>query len=273
MLVSLVLELKPHQDCELPATLGNALYAFFIDLIARSNWVMAHDLHVTRTEKPFTISPLQGDFSFQDGSFFLDSQKEYWLRFTSIETSLSHLLLELNEKSVGEVDLLGRKFAVTKVTSSPDEHPYAGSTTFEQMYDGIVASGQAFPRKIRLRFFSPTTFRSNNRNMPLPIPKLVFTQLSQKWNAFSPIHLGSDVAELIEEKVSLSRYGELRTQMLDFGDYRRVGFTGECEFLIHLSKDDIRARIIHLLADFAFYGGVGYRTTMGMGQARRVDQK
>jgi CRISPR-associated endoribonuclease Cas6 len=271
MLVSLVLQIRPRVNCELPATLGNAMHAFFIDLVARNNWVMAHELHAARAEKPFTISPLQGHFSFQDGSIVLDSQKEYWLRFTSIETALSHLLLELNEKSIGEVDLLGAKFAVTKVTSSPDEHPWAGSTTFERMYDGIVASQQPLPRKIKLRLFSPTTFHSNNRSMPLPIPRLVFAHLSQKWNAFSPIHLGSDVANVIEEKVSLSRYEELRTQMLDFGDYRQVGFVGECEFLIHLEKDDIRARVIHLLADFAFYGGVGYRTTMGMGQARRMD--
>jgi CRISPR-associated endoribonuclease Cas6 len=105
--------------------------------------------------------------------------------------------------------------------------------------------------------------------MPFPLPRFVFLTLAEKWNRHSPVHLGEEIAQVLAERVLLSRYN-LKTHMLDFGRYRQIGFTGRCEFRIEAENGDLWGRVPHLLADFAFYAGVGYKTTMGMGQVQRV---
>jgi CRISPR-associated endoribonuclease Cas6 len=254
----------------MPATVGNALHALFFDLVAQKDWVMAHELHAARAEKPFAVSPLQGEFTTTNGFLSLSDERVYWIRLTSIENRLSALLLELKD-SITEVQIFGESFRVTRAVADASEHPWAGQTTFEDMYNSIVASPQPWQKKIRMSFFSPTTFRSGRKNIPLPVPRLVFLHLSQKWNAFSRINLGSNIADIIDERLSLSRHS-IRTNVLDFGTYKQIGFVGECEFLIH-GENDIPSRVFHLLAKFAFYAGIGHKTTMGMGQARLVTDR
>ncbi len=267
MLLSLVLQIQPYRSCRLPATLGNALHAFFMSLIADRDWRLAQNLHEAKREKPFAVSPLQGDIATVNGFLSLSNEKEYWVRFTSVAGVLSSLLLELKD-SIAEVEIFEEMFRVIGVRADASEHPWAGQTTFEGMYNSVFATQNASSRKIRMRFASPTTFRSGSKNIPLPIPRLVFLHLSQKWNAYSPINLGPNIADVIDERLSLSRHS-IRTTILDFGRHKQVGFVGDCEFLIH-GEDNILSRVFHLLSSFAFYSGVGHKTTMGMGQAKLV---
>jgi CRISPR/Cas system endoribonuclease Cas6 (RAMP superfamily) len=51
----------------------------------------------------------------------------------------------------------------------------------------------------------------------------------------------------------------------------KVGFTGDCHF-IALRRDHRQwLRVLHLLAAFALYAGVGAHTAMGLGQARVME--
>ena len=47
------------------------------------------------------------------------------------------------------------------------------------------------------------------------------------------------------------------------------GFVGVCSYAFR-SRDRYGLGLIHLLAAFAFYAGVGARTTVGLGQARVI---
>jgi hypothetical protein len=49
----------------------------------------------------------------------------------------------------------------------------------------------------------------------------------------------------------------------------QIGFMGRCAFTC-FSPERALWRTLHLLADFAFFCGTGYKTTQGMGQTRRV---
>ncbi|MBI3490961.1 MAG: CRISPR system precrRNA processing endoribonuclease RAMP protein Cas6 [Acidobacteria bacterium] len=44
------------------------------------------------------------------------------------------------------------------------------------------------------------------------------------------------------------------------------GFIGTCEYSVGPRAPEDVSRALHLLADFAFFCGVGLKTTMGMGQ-------
>jgi CRISPR-associated endoribonuclease Cas6 len=74
---------------------------------------------------------------------------------------------------------------------------------------------------------------------------------------------------LIDDMLTLGRY-ELRTSSLRYREYEQVGFTGEAEFEMLGGTRCQALRIVHLLARFSFYAGVGYKTTMGMGQSMPV---
>jgi CRISPR-associated endoribonuclease Cas6 len=62
----------------------------------------------------------------------------------------------------------------------------------------------------------------------------------------------------------------LKTGLLDFGTYRELGFQGDVSYEIDARAPDELVKTIQALGDFAFFSGVGAKTTMGMGQARRM---
>ena len=74
--------------------------------------------------------------------------------------------------------------------------------------------------------------------------------------------------QLIGE-VDIARY-KLRTQMMDFRSYRQLGFVGECEFGVRKGLCEEALGALQVLADFSVFAGVGYKTTMGLGQTRRL---
>lgn len=103
-----------------------------------------------------------------------------------------------------------------------------------------------------------------------PRPELVFGSLARTWSLYSPLALSvgrEDLAWMVTEGVIVNRY-ELRSQMLQFPKHKQVGFTGDC--IYECAEDTKLAPILEMLADFALYAGIGYKTTMGMGQARRL---
>lgn len=272
MLLSIVVVLTPEYPTLLPPTQGNAVHAAFLDLVRRLDPALGEALHRAGREKPFTTSPLQGPFEREaGGGLRLRPGREYWLRLTSLEPALSHALLQLDARAIPSLPLFDASLRVLKVHVRSEEHPWAGQTTDQDLYTTWMATDRVPPRKLRLHFYSPTTFQSNRLNVPVPLPRLVFLTLGAKWNRYASVHLGEEIATVIESLVGLSRY-ELKTRMLDFGRYKKVGFVGDCEFQLQWrSQDEVWARAVHLLADFAFYAGVGYKTTMGMGQVRRSD--
>ncbi|MCD5401231.1 CRISPR-associated endoribonuclease Cas6 [candidate division NPL-UPA2 bacterium] len=268
MLTSLVSTLKPLRDGPLPLTSGNFTHACFLNLIRQVDETLAESLHRGSRSQPFTLSPLQGELVNQNGRVLLKKEKEYWFRITSLEENLSRRLGEISQKPPPQILLGDEKLKVKKMTASSPQDNWASTTTYKELYNHRVASPPSPGYTIKMKFYSPTAFRSGGQNIPLPLPNLVFFGLAEKWNRYSPVNLGSDIFKIASQQMAISRC-KLVTRILDFGKYRQVGFIGEVEFLIK-KKDDLLRRIFHLLADFAFYAGVGYKTTMGMGQTRRI---
>jgi CRISPR-associated endoribonuclease Cas6 len=133
-----------------------------------------------------------------------------------------------------------------------------------------LAPGQ-HPREVTLRFSSPTLFRSGGRDLPLPLPSLVFDGYLRKWNGFSPLALPEEAKRYAEECVALGRF-KLRSHLVSFelgGKGAHVGFTGEVRFRF-LVGDAYWTRVMTLLAGYAFWAGTGYRTTVGLGQTQSV---
>jgi CRISPR-associated endoribonuclease Cas6 len=268
MLVSLIVFLKPEKEATVSVDLGRASHALFLNLVQRVDGALAARLHEADKLKPFTVSSLRGLGAVRRGHTTLSPDEQYWLRFTSFERELSELLMEKIAPELKEITLSEARFEVTGFTWDPQMHLWAGRTTFEALAGKhLLGCGEpAF--RVALRFASPTTFRSDGRNVPLPLPGLVFDSYLQKWNAVSSAYLSPEVRRFVEESMVISRY-RLQTRLVEFGPARHVGFVGECRYIV-LRRDKYWTRLVNLLAAFAFYCGTGHKTTMGLGQTRRI---
>jgi CRISPR-associated endoribonuclease Cas6 len=267
MLASFAIEIRPEQNAFLPLSLGSTLHALFLALIADSQPELARQLHSDQPVKPFTVSPLEGKLARTGSHLVALSDNAYWFRFTvlteEVFTALNKTLLgKLTSKS--RINLDGNDFSLASVILEPTvDNPWGGISSFEEIYEDAAREPD-----ITFLFYSPTAFRHKGMNLPFPASSLIWSSLWGKWNAFAPITIDSEFKDYADEHIALAKYN-LRTRMINLADAGQVGFTGKCKYLC-LSEDPRRLKQINALADFAFYCGTGAKTTMGMGQTRRI---
>lgn len=269
MLLSCVIDLQVNQESLVPPSMGQVLHAFFLDRVRLLDQQRSEVLHRPDEIKPFTLSPLWGKVAYQDYRWRLFPGEHYTFRITSLDSGLSRWLSEkwLPTLVGKEIVLAGAIFLVAGFTVTPTEHPWAGLATFEEIYNRYIECRA--DKKVGMYFYSPTTFRVKGNNCPLPEPRKVFLNLLHKWNRYSPVHLGDNFTDYIEANVNPGMY-KLETKIMHFDCYKQVGFTGTCWFNVRDRQEAIFLKIVHMLAAFSFYAGVGYKTTMGMGQCKKL---
>lgn len=282
MLTALVLTLRPTTAATVPAFLGRAAHAWFLDQLHQTDPDLAQRLHEPNTPRPFTVSPLWCSSSRRRGGRHrLYPDSPCYLRITSIENDLSSRLLNTFAPrwAGATMHLTGVPFEVTSVAATPSDHPQAGRLSYEALVERIQQTPP--PRHATLRFLTPTVFRRSPSpeapfgddayDLPFPEPELLFGGLSTLWNAFAPQPLPDELRAFARDRVVISRY-KLRTELVTFGSGRRGrvgGFVGQCRFAI-LESSAAWQRRIGLLTAFAPFAGVGRRTTMGLGQVKRI---
>ena len=273
MLISAVFTLTPAQPISLPANLGRAAHAWFLDWVRACDPALAEALHAPNQERPFTVSNLWGAGRPLRGQVTLTPERPCFLRVTSFGAELSGLLAErLLPEPPPAIPLLSGELRVAGLAADGAAHPWAGQTTFQELIQRHTLQPAAPAPRLSLRFASPTVFRSSGVNVPLPLPGLVFEGLARRWNAFAPLQIPAEVRRFADEVMVIARY-QLHTEPVSFGNEGErgiyPGFLGTCSYAF-LSHDRYWLGLIHLLAAFAFYAGVGTRTTMGLGQTRAL---
>jgi CRISPR-associated endoribonuclease Cas6 len=98
---------------------------------------------------------------------------------------------------------------------------------------------------------------------------LVYGSLVETWNTFSPVAVSDEARRFADECLGLSRYHLSTRAVSGKRGSVQIGFVGKCQYTA-LRRDRYWQGVIQLLTDYAFYAGVGYQTTAGMGQARRA---
>jgi CRISPR-associated endoribonuclease Cas6 len=268
MLLSTVFVLRPTADVTLPMTLGNAFYTAVLQLVGEHDRDMAAQLHNADGPKPFTTSPLQGPVTAADKQLRLQRGHDYWLRVTSLDAEISRLLLAIEEQPPQAMRLHDGQFIVAQVSSQSQDHPWACRTQYDALYAAALRCDVQTRPQVTMVFESPTAFRSQGRTIVFPLPRLVFGSLLSRWNQYAPLPLDKELLEAMEMGIDVDRY-TLQTQMQNFGRYQlQVGFVGQCTFGVRKGVAREVVWGMRLLAAFAFFAGVGYRTTMGMGQVR-----
>ncbi|MCL4297942.1 MAG: CRISPR-associated endoribonuclease Cas6 [Anaerolineae bacterium] len=282
MLTSLILHLQSPAEAALPANLGRAGQSLLLRLIGARDAALAQELHEAEKARPYTVSNLVLG-KRAGGSLHAQAGQTGWLRFTGLNEAVSGHLAALATQPPESVELDGHPFKVSGATLDPAIHPWAGQISYQDLAAPYLLGGrERLNSTLRLEFASPTTFRSQGRYLPLPEPELVFGSLLDRWQTFAPIALHSDTRRFAAEAVALSRY-ELRTRGMPYvkrgvggrGEGAMhyptiIGFTGRVVFAV-LNRDRYWLNVLHLLAAFSFYSGVGYQTAAGLGQVRLVE--
>lgn len=262
MLLSVVLRLQPDRPLTNVVSLGRAAHAGFLKLINQVNPGLAWDLHRS-TVNPFTIAISTAgntsDVTATGKAALID------LRIASIESKVSSLLRNLQSSWIAQLTLMNVKCKVVRIFTETGAHPWVQESTFLEILNNGLARARRGELEVEFRFLSPTSFSlaESRLSMPLPWPRLVFQSLAQRWNAFSPVPLWINWLEF-DRCVSISDC-RVRTYRVDFGRFGEIGFVGTCRFVLAKGTELELRRSLHALAEFAFFSGVGKKTSMGMG--------
>jgi len=260
--------LTTDRPLTLPPHLGRASHAAFLRLIAQAEPDLAERLHAPDERRPFTCSNLWG-VRRQGRSLTLAPDTPAFLRYTGLTAEVSRHLQRLAKDPPSHIELEGARLAIRQTTLDPAVHPWAGFTTYEELAASHLLPGEPSSHRAELEFASPTAFRSGGHTLPVPLPPLVYGSLVEKWNDFAPVAISEEVRRFAKECLAINRY-QLSTRAITAkGRSLQIGFVGHCRY-VALNKDQYWLGLIQLLTDYAFYAGVGYQTTAGMGQTRRA---
>lgn len=276
-LVSLVLTLRPMPRAgdlaEAPMWWGRASQALALEAIGLADGGLAAALHEGDGPRPFTTSSLLGRFPARG----LDPAGVYTLRMTALRRDVAGALAAAAAANGplgpgAEVELDRRAFCVESVARSPAVHPWAAATSYTDLAASYLVTAAPPDRQVTLQFTSPTAFKSQERHVPLPLPDLVFGSLIERWNAFAPLAFPVEVKRYAAECLAISRFDLTSRPAPGKEGGVRVGGVGQITYTT-LNYDRYWMSVIHTLAAFALFSGVGIQTAAGMGQCRRVDDE
>ncbi|MEH1784840.1 CRISPR-associated endoribonuclease Cas6 [Nostoc sp.] len=283
---SLVLNLLPQSPIPPQYLTGRHLHALFLTLVSSVDTTLGDRLHDSTADKAFTLSPLQirgegiGDRGQDRGKYkskiSTSSSLQYshqqpilagtpcWWRISLLDDTLfgklTQLWLNLNPNRpwhLGPADLY-----ITSIQGTPQSiQPWANASTYAQLYEEASDRNSS----INLSFSTPTAFRQGQYDSTLPTRESVFNSLLSRWNKYSGIEFPQIAIESI-----FPSFVNIHTEILADSRSKFIGIIGEVNYKTLGQIEPIQIKQINALADFALYSGVGRKTTMGMGMARRL---
>lgn len=270
MLTSTVLTLQPTAAVTIPTDQGRAVHAWFLDQVRRHDPALAQAIHDDKGPKPFTCSSLYGVKPSKDGATLrLAPDQPAWIRFTTLRSALSTLLLERILPNLPPAMSLGdATLRVDSVATDREQHAWAGQASYAGLLQEFTLSTRPPDRRVRMRLASPTTFKRSEQHLPVPLPELMVQSWLDRWNAFAEVALPAELTRYAAECLAISYY-DLQTEVVHFGQATLIGCTGQVSYHA-LNPDPYWLRLVHTLAAYSFYCGTGHKTTQGLGQTRKL---
>jgi len=258
---------------ETPSWWGDAARSLLLRSIGTFNPDTASDLHEENKIRPATVSSLQGRFPGRSVS----TEETYRLRYTALNHTTATALLQCIQPggpiSPGmTVELDRRPFVVESTAIDPAVDLWADATTYQSLASSAMLGLVPAPDRLTFTFISPTSFSSNGRlsdngqNIAYPLPGFVLGSLLDRWNTFAPISFPDELRLYIKECMRLTHF-EIRSRAVRISSGLQIGMVGSATFRTR-NYDRYWMSLIHALSRFAFFSGVGAKTSMGMGQCR-----
>lgn len=269
-LFSSLLHLHTLHDAVIPEAHGHQSHAAFLALMQQADPQVAAWLHDENRRKPFTVSPLRSFRPAHSEQLRVRAGEEGWLRLTLAGDDYFRLFLGRFAEWGGAARLtIGRAdFTVSAILTTPGSHPWAGYLTPQDLLEKASSESE-----IRLELATPTAFSMGDGEVELmPRPDLVFGGLARKWKEWCNVPLPGP----LPDRTWLLEHVRTADMQLDRVRWRyehrlQLGAVGQIAYRV-FKADPVTLCTLNVLADFAFFAGLGQKTTQGMGQARRLKQ-
>lgn len=186
MLLSALISLTPTDHSPVLGSLGRPAQGWFLRQVTRHSAPWGSKLHLSNSIHPYTVSTLLDDRGrpLRPGSW-LKPGKSVWLRLTSTSEELSAFLLEkVFPKLPNRLELYKMNFRIDGYTTDPAQHPWACQSSIQALAQDSKLNH--VNGRVRLEFISPTAFRSNGADVPIPDPSKLMRSYWMKWNAVVP---------------------------------------------------------------------------------------
>ena len=265
-LISIVFPFKAASDTTLPLDNGRIMQGAFLNWFQQGFPELAVKLH-DQFQRFYTVSGIQGDFEKVERWLKIHAGQSAWYRVTVMHAEIATTVLAYASNQEAGPFFEDATLKPQRPLVTEKDHPFVRLTSFAaltELGETSMASRPLRPEVV-LRFLSPTCFIENEHSLPLPIPSYVFGYLFNQWQTASPQSLPIEDVNNFIHSIHLA-YTSLKTQYVDLVKFRRVGFAGLARFGLHPKFPGLYRMLLNLLADFAFFSGVGSHTAMGMGQ-------
>ena len=164
-------------------------------------------------------------------------------------------------------DINGTELKIAKISSTRQaDNFWADYITYGEIFDKAEKKNNIFSFNI----VTPLAFKRGDSFLAFPMPDLFFKSLHKKWNRHSGLPFDDIFLEFLERDIFISYY-DLRTEAVK--DNLKISFTGcvgRVTFKVSGKVSERFIQYLNVLADFAYFAGVGAKTTMGMGQLHRT---
>jgi CRISPR-associated endoribonuclease Cas6 len=275
---SLVLNLLPQSPIQPGYLSGRHIHALFLNLVSSVDPDLGTLLHDSKTDKAFTLSPLQIAKSDRihpaKGGLKGVLQVEHhqpippgtacWLRVSLLDDALfgrlTQLWLNLNPEQpwhLGSANL----YIISILGTPQSTQPWANACTYGQLYDR--ASDEM--RSLLFQLATPVAFRQGKHDTALPTRESVFNSLLSRWNKYSGIEFSALNLDAV-----FPSFFKIQTDIVADSRSKFIGCVGEIGYKIMGEIEPVQIKQLNALADYALYCGIGRKTTMGMGMGRRV---
>ncbi|WAL59121.1 CRISPR-associated endoribonuclease Cas6 [Thermocoleostomius sinensis] len=268
---SLILNLQPRSSIPSGYLTGKHLHALFLTLVSSVDRNLGDYLHEQKTEKAFTLSPLQirdrasrGHLLQWEHHRSIAAGTSCWWRISLLDDTLfAHLTpLWLNLNPARAWHLGPADLQITSVLGTAQSaQPWANFQSYAQLYE--QASDEA--RQITLTLATPATFRQGKYDSALPTRECIFNSLLHRWHRYSNIPFSETLVECL-----FPSFFDIRTELVNHPEGKWAGCVGTIGYRILGNVEAATVRQINTLADFAVYSGIGRKTPMGMGMVRRL---
>ncbi len=290
-LFSLLLRLHPVEPGLVAPGAGNQGQAAFLDMVRQTDPVLSEWLHTPNQRRPYTVGLLQGfnhlmptqldEARSHQQLLPVQPGQTYWLRITLLDATLFGSFAQriITQPRALIVRLGDARFEISRLLTTPEPTATAQSWV---AYSSFAALHTLRPaqKQYQFEFVTPTAFSMGQKPWGkqlkvFPEPHIVFESLARQWNLFAPPPLRMETDDLslrafsswCEENIVVGRYA-LETSYLPTSKFGQVGFQGTVTYEVKGMPTTPEAMWLSPFAQFALFSGVGYKTTIGMGQTR-----